>query len=577
MKTRGLRGLLAIALASSILVVNSAWASPGGTAPTLISVSNGEALVYLAEEDGMNEWGSRLKLQPDAPDANLQRAEWIDCPTIDDPICDFSKKGYGPLAFLTMPLCESATAEDCIEGVSFFRATESLTVEYFGDVPGQPTFPADEKTQLYRGGVAPIYRVAGAPHAGGDLYMIAGRATLNYQVQDKRFKTNDFYLYVIPISLQSASYVMGFRDAFPCIWGTPEVCAVRHDFPQGLRIGVDLRLNTDIGGWFLGRMQTPDVKVEPFSQRNNKLSVVAAPVEVARFAYKAPKSQFTLDDLRAAGNVGGLGTFFQNDSPTRISNSGYDTSNFGLLNHYRDRVKDTAIGATTHWGLRTTSTASANGCLADNSRVLGVVSTNAMVYDGFAPKFSNGFLDYRVAGLHLMPDGETPVVGTYDLVMRSETARCLYGFTNAPVSATVTITGTGNLNVATTLVSERNGWLQLAAYGFTFSEKGIRVALTQKAAPVPQTLSLAKFSGTSTKLSSTQRWAIEDFVLASTLTKSVTCTAMYVKTADKARALARAKEACVAVKALKRTYVVKTVATQTKTKSLDGRVVLQSR
>jgi hypothetical protein len=577
MKIRGLRGLLSISLASSILVVNSAFASPGGTAPTLIPVSNGEALVYLAEEDGMNEWGSRLKLQPDAPDANLQRDPWIECPTIDDPICDFSKPGYGPLAFLTMPLCESATAEDCIEGVSFFRATESLAVEYFGDVPGQPTFPADEKTQLYRGGVAPIYKVPGAPHSGGDLYMIAGRATLNYQVQDKRFKTNDFYLYVIPISIESASYVMGFRDAYPCIWGTPEVCGVRHDFPQGLRIGVDLRLNTDIGGWFLGRMQTPEVKVEPFSQRNNKLSVVAAPVEVARFAYKAPKSQFTLDDLRAAGNVGGLGTFFQNDSPTRISNTGYDTSNFGLLNHYRDRVKDTALGVTTHWGLRTTSTSSANGCLADNSKVLGVVSTNAMVYDGFAPKFSNGFLDYRVAGLHLMPDGVTPVVGTYDLVMRSETARCLYGFTNAPVSATVTITGTGNLNVATTLVSERNGWLQLAAYGFTFSEKGIRVALTQKAAPVPQTLNLAKFSGTSTKLSSPQRWAIEDFVLASTLTKTVTCTATFVKSADKARALSRAKAACAAAKALNRNYVIKTVTKQTKTKSLDGRVVLQSR
>ena len=577
MKIGVIRGLLALTISSSMVFANASWAAPGGAAPALIPVSSGEAMVYLAEEDGMNEWGSRLKLQPDAPDANLQRAPWIECPTIDDPICDFSKPGYGPLAFLTMPRCESATAEDCIESAAFFRATESLAVEYFGDVPGQPSFPADEKTQLYRGGVAPIYKVPGAPHSGGDLYMIAGRATLNYQVQDKRFKTNDFYLYVIPISIQSASYVMGFRDANPCIWGTPEICAVRHDFPEGLRIGIDLRLTTDIGGWFLGRMQSPDVKVEPFSPRNNKLSVVAAPVEVARFAYKAPKSQFTLDDLRAAGNVGGLNTFFQSDSPARIGNTGYDTTNFGLLNHYRDRVKDTAIGVTTHWGLRTTSSSSASGCLADNSRVLGVVSTNAMVYDGFAPKFSNGFLDYRVAGLHLLPDGVTPVVGTYDLVMRSETARCLYGFTNAPISATVTITGTGNLNVATTLVSERNGWLQLAAYGFTFSEKGIRVALTQKAAPAPQTLNLGKFSGTSTRLSSSQRWAIEDFVVASTLTKSVTCTATFVNNADRARALARAKAACAAAKALKRNYVVKSVATQTKTKSLDGRVVLQSR
>jgi hypothetical protein len=198
-----------------------------------------------------------------------------------------------------------------------------------------------------------------------------------------------------------------------------------------------------------------------------------------------------------------------------------------------------------------------------------------MVYDGFAPRFSNGFLDYRVAGLHLMPDGKTPVLGTYDLVMRSETARCLYGFTNAPVSATVTVTGTGNLNVATTLVSERNGWLQLAAYGFTFSEKEIRVNITQKAAPNPQTLNLARFTGTSTRLTMSQRYAIEDFFFASTGTTTVNCTAMYVKSSDKARALTRARAACSYAKSLGTTTIAS--AKQTKTKSLDGRVVLQSR
>lgn len=560
-------GLLTLALPANAL----------GTEPVLIPVENGEALVFLAEEDGMNEWGSRLKLQPDAPDANLQRNPWIECPTIDDPICDFSKPGYGPLAFLSMPLCESEKAEDCIEAVTFSRATESLAVESVGEVPGQTAFPADEKTQLYRGGVSPLFRVPGAKHAGGDLYMVAGRATLNYQKDIGRFKTNDFYLYVIPVSNESPSIVTRYRNALPCVWGTPESCGVRHDFPEGIRVGVKIRLTTDIGGWFLGRMQGPDVQVESFSPRNNRVSVQAAPVTVARFAYKAPKSQFTLDDLRAAGNSGGLGSFFQSDAATRISNNGYDTSNFGLLNHYRDRVKDTAIGATTHWALRTTSRSSASGCLADNSRVLGVVSTNSMVYDGFAPQFKNGFLDYRVAGLHLMPDGETPVVGTYDLVMRSETARCLYGFTNAPVSATVTITGTGNLNVATTLVSERNGWLQLAAYGFTFSEKGIRVALTQQYVPVPQTTNLPRFTGRTTALNINQRWAIEDFARESKGLKNVTCTAMYVANADRARALTRAKAACANVRVWDPSLKTSATTKQTKAKSADGRVVLQSR
>ena len=565
---------LMTALVAALLAI-SLPAHAVGTAPNLLAVQDGEAMFFLAEEDANNEWGSNLKLQPGPSDANLQRNEWIDCPTIDDPICDFKKPGYEPIAFLAMPVCESATAEDCIESVSFNRKTESLTVEYFGDVPGQKAFAADEKTKLYRGGVTPIFKVPGAPHAGGDLYAVSGRATANFQTREDRFMTNDFYLYVIPVSLEDSSYANRFSSAMPCLWRTAESCGVRHDFPEDIRVGIKMRATTDIGGWFLGRMQSPDVKVESFSPRNNRISVEASPVDVARFAYTAPKSQITLEDRRAAGNSGTMGMPFEASQASRIYNTGYDTSNFGLLKHFRDRVKDTAIGTTSHWALRTTSQDGGNPCLADKSRVLGVVSTNSMVYDGFAPKFSNGFLDYRVAGLHLMPDGQTPVLGTYDLVMRSDTARCLYGFTNAPISATITITGTGNLNIASTLVSERDGWLKLAAYGFTFSEKQLKVNMTQKAAPNPLTLNLARFTGNSTRLSMSQRFAIEDFVFASTGTTTVNCTAMYVKSSDKTRALTRARAACNYAKSLGTATTV--AAKQTKTKSLDGRVVLQSR
>jgi hypothetical protein len=113
--------------------------------------------------------------------------------------------------------------------------------------------------------------------------------------------------------------------------------------------------------------------------------------------------------------------------------------------------------------------------------VLGVVSTNAMGYDGNPPKFSDGFLNYRVSGLHFAADGKTPNLGTYDLVLRSDAARCLYGFSNAPVSATVSIAGAdGAQSVATTVVTEKDGWLKMKAAGFTFSEKQIKVKITQE-------------------------------------------------------------------------------------------------
>jgi hypothetical protein len=70
--------------------------------------------------------------------------------------------------------------------------------------------------------------------------------------------------------------------------------------------------------------------------------------------------------------------------------------------------------------------------------------------------------------------------------MSSSVARCIYKFTSAPISATVSITSeNGEANTATTLISEKNGWLKLGAYGFTFSSPTVKVKLTQeKAVPI---------------------------------------------------------------------------------------------
>jgi hypothetical protein len=65
--------------------------------------------------------------------------------------------------------------------------------------------------------------------------------------------------------------------------------------------------------------------------------------------------------------------------------------------------------------------------------------------------------------------------------MRSETARCLYGFGKTPLYATVSVLNDkGTKSTASTVVSEKNGWLKMAAYGFTFSKKTIKVKITKK-------------------------------------------------------------------------------------------------
>jgi hypothetical protein len=122
-----------------------------------------------------------------------------------------------------------------------------------------------------------------------------------------------------------------------------------------------------------------------------------------------------------------------------------------------------------------------------------MVSTNATAYDGGIPDFTDGQLSYRVGGLHYATDGKTLNEGTYDLLMRSEVARCLYGFTKAPVSAKISVVSdSGETKVAATVVSEKDGWLKLAAYGFTFSSPTISVKLSQPKAAVKKTIVCTK-------------------------------------------------------------------------------------
>jgi hypothetical protein len=123
-----------------------------------------------------------------------------------------------------------------------------------------------------------------------------------------------------------------------------------------------------------------------------------------------------------------------------------------------------------------------------------------MYIDG-PPSFQDGFLDYKVASTHFEADGTTVFKGTYELIMSSKLARCIYGFTSAPVSATVSITSeNGEPSTATTQVNEKNGWLTLAAYNFTFSNPTVRVSLSQaKEVKVVKKTTISCIKGKKTK------------------------------------------------------------------------------
>ncbi len=446
-----------------------------------------DAILNYVVENGSMERNSYLAIMPPAvTSATETRADkWQWCVGLDDPICDPKNNPINLKATSILGPCLSATDENCIDSLEI-GSGEKLEKASLIRVTDGITFPADSR-----------YRYPGSSNIS--LWKTP-TSTLSYAVMPRLqlyfrnggFDVGDLFTDVIPYKEKTGDYsqirINTSPEATPnnrylfaphsqmCVFEQDGVCGVAQDFEANTRIKLKIRVSKIVGGWFQGRMNDPVLDVSSFSTNNNLLSVEASPVTVPRMALVVKPAEFTDQEKIWLVNFGG-GNY---SGPQ----AGVPEHSFPFLDFYRARVKDTTVGSNTLWNFSTTSWGSGSQCLQDKSKVLGIVSTNALAYDGQSPSFIDGALNYRVAGLHLMPDGKTPVLGSYNLVMRSEVARCLYGFTNAPIQATVSIIGGENANVATTVLGERNGWLSMAAGGFTFSTKTIQVKLSQEKAVV---------------------------------------------------------------------------------------------
>jgi hypothetical protein len=229
-------------------------------------------------------------------------------------------------------------------------------------------------------------------------------------------------------------------------------------------------------------VKNPNISIDEFSSINSLITIEGEPVKVPTFAHTKNGGQLSPKEFQWQQNNGGQGDLVSGNGFITPANS--DQSDiFDYIEYFRPLAEDKVVGYYTLWSVNSTSWGNDNPCLSDKTRVIGIVSTNAMGYNGNSPEYVNSTLNYRVAGMHYEPDGKKLVEGTYDLLMRSDAARCLYGFSKAPVQATISITGDIEQKVAVTSMTERNGWIKLSAYGFNFSAPTIKVKLTQEQAP----------------------------------------------------------------------------------------------
>jgi hypothetical protein len=425
--------------------------------------------LILTSEYGRDGHHSQLSVQPGGVEEGGTRGEWIQCKTINDEGCNTSAARKNLLAWSMLPDCSTADSKVCIESIKIGKNTgELLPAKYQSELISMNDFPGDSKLNLLPGRGLPLYEIDPASEASNTTKLaVMVRSESFWKTDSKTFSAERLEVEVIPYMLiPRGSKTLG------CGFVIENQCAVIQDFNVDTRVELTFNVPNDIGGWFSGRMKAPNIS------DLNTIVVSAEPVEVAALGVVKNFKNFSAKEKMWQQNHG---KWSVGDGQWATGANTWQEDVFPFIEYYRKEVKDTAIGTNRVWKFMSIGGGSGSRCLADKSKVLGMVTTNALGYAGESPQFKNGFLDYKVAGLHYARGGEELNLGVYDFVMRSDTARCLYGFSKAPLSATVSVTNDkGNKTMATTVVSEKNGWLKMAAYGFTFSKKTIKVKITKK-------------------------------------------------------------------------------------------------
>lgn len=497
-----MKKLIRIAAAISALVlVPVAPAFAEGYIPKGVNEAMGKTAFVIEDRVDGNPGTSSIVDQAKVP---FTQQNMPKCHDLDQDTCKIDSESKTFVSAI-LPLCGSVS-ENCIESVKIYKSNEAPTeAKYLKNVAGF-SFPSNPTLGNQRGVTPSVWEAPGVVNAGGSTkYVVTPR--LIYAIRAGKYRISDFQATVIPIvektdpRYKPVTLERGldggktysnlengdFSPTQSCVATDVGWCGYRADFVEGTRVELNLRLANKVTGWLHGRLKNPEINVSVQDANFNKVTIAAEPVTIPIMYAEISKN----DDPAAVYSTvietswGG----FKGPTTAWHSIKSDDPLARSLISKVAKAANDTAAATVTSWQVKSIQAGNdRSGCLTDANRLIGLVTTNSMAYSGDAPAFTANKLSYEVAGLHFMPDGKTEVEGTYDLAIRSDVARCLYGFSSAPISATINVTGAGGeTKTATTVVNEKNGWLKLAAYGFTFSSPTISVKLSQAKAPAKKT------------------------------------------------------------------------------------------
>jgi hypothetical protein len=421
--------------------------------------------------------------------------------------------------------CNEGLTTDCVQAVSATNsAGKKLAVNYVGAFPEKMAyaFKGNLQANLPTGGSTFLVDIPEAPHVAGTQYLVVAQAQGNKMAGNPLFYLNEFSLGIFAVSKVTGRYqitgpttevaafkVLGMvsnqRIPFDqgtgttarCAQSSATECLLAWPLPLDIDFGLSLKMHAKINGWLHGRTNNTVAEINTAADGDQIIQVSGRASIVPSVYAWFPKTDIpkqvadyyaTKPDESAYGTGFGDRLAGSSVSPSLLKDTlDYRESQFPEAIAWYSALKDKAPMAPTQWSIRSTNSGSdQKGCFRNNASLSGIVATNSNFFVSGPPVYNQteNSLDYKVASPHFLPNGDV-FKGSYNLLMKSDVARCIYGFSAAPVSATVSIVASdGTAQVATTVLGEKNGWLYLTASGFTFSSPTVRVKLTQAAEPV---------------------------------------------------------------------------------------------
>ena len=428
------------------------------------------------------------------------------CTSVEDaPCANAERLKY----YALFPPCLKDSDVDCIDSVYAIPSGAPAKVQgkFLRHMPEKVTRPykGNLNEGIPQGGNAGLWTIPGVKHkGGGEDYAVI--VSLVGDIDKKRMGGPDLgelRVVILPQTLVTnsgykANVAMmrdnnnsghktvsidhpGTQNFEPCAIIEDGACALRQGFPDDVQFGIGIRFSKVLPGWLHGRISSPQI--------NYQVKPYGTFIEMQGYATKVPVvGGWVVKDLTNAAQLDAIKKDYWLPNQGSMGFPGASGNNsVNSLSAWAKLLKDSAVAYPSQWifyNLPEYQMQNSDRCIKNSSTLAGFVTTNSTTYAAGPPVFNadSQSLDYKVASAHYLKDGST-FKGEYNLYIDSKVARCIYKFSNAPISASVSIiSDNGEAKVATTLMTERGGWIHLSASGFTFSSPTLRVKLTQDSA-----------------------------------------------------------------------------------------------